>query len=158
MRIVIRTPNWLGDLMLSLPGIPAGGETDRAAGCAIESRLASARPAAGKVVSLIGQTDLSTLTGVLSLCRVLVSNDSGAMHVCAALGVPVTAVFGPTDERRTRPLGQGHAVISAAVACRPCGHRACPVDHRCLTGVTSRAIAASVAAQLGGGQMPSRVE
>ncbi len=60
MRIVIRTPNWLGDLMLSLPGIAAGGETDRAAGCAIESRLASARPAAGKVINFIGQTDLSS--------------------------------------------------------------------------------------------------
>ena len=157
-------PERFADALVSLAsqagvtGVLVGAETDRAAGCAIESRLASARPAAGKVVNLIGQTDLSTLTGVLSLCRVLVSNDSGAMHVGAALGVPVTAVFGPTDERRTRPLGQGHAVISEAVACRPCGHRACPIDHRCMTGVTPRAIAASVAAQLGGGQMPSRVE
>jgi heptosyltransferase-2 len=76
-----------------------------------------------------------------------ISNDSGAMHVAAAVGRPVVAVFGPTDERRTRPLGDA-AVISAPVFCRPCLLRECPIDHRCMTRVTVDVVYDAVAARL----------
>ena len=77
----------------------AGG--DRDAGREIESSL----PSDVGIVNLIGRTDLRLLVGVISRCAAFVSNDSGAMHLAAALGVPVAAIFGPTDERATAPLG-----------------------------------------------------
>jgi len=98
----------------------------------------AARPV--RIANLIGRTDLAMLCGVLSHCRTLVTNDSGAMHVAAALGVPVTAVFGPTRERETAPrnpdaLPSLHAVLVHDVWCRPCMERECPLDHRCLRGL-----------------------
>ena len=93
-------------------------------------------------IDLIGQTDLLMLMGVLSHCSALVANDSGALHLAAALGVPVTAIYGPTDERYSLPLSSlepaGHRVraISHDVFCRPCGLRDCPIDHRCMKRIT----------------------
>jgi lipopolysaccharide heptosyltransferase II len=87
------------------------------------------------VHDLVGRTDLPALAGVLTHCRALVTNDSGAMHLAAAAGVAVTAVFGPTDERVTRPAGDLHVVIAHPVWCRPCMLRECPIDHRCMRGV-----------------------
>jgi heptosyltransferase-2 len=95
------------------------------------------------VWSLVGRTDLPALAGVLVNCRALVTNDSGAMHLAAACGVTVTAVFGPTDERATRPLGDAHVVITNPVWCRPCMLRECPLDHRCLRGVAPDEVAAA---------------
>ena len=66
----------------------------------------------------------------------MVTNDSGLMHVGAALGVPVVAIFGSTDPVRTGPVGNGHAILSAEVACSPCRFRVCPIDHRCMAWVT----------------------
>ncbi len=92
---------------------------------------------------IVGRTDLSTLAGVLTLCRTLVTNDSGAMHLAAAAGVPVTAVFGPTDETATRPLGEMHAILTHPVWCRPCMLRECPLDHQCMGGVGVATVLAS---------------
>jgi lipopolysaccharide heptosyltransferase II len=86
------------------------------------------------LLNLMG-TDLPTLAGILAACRALVSNDSGAMHLGAAIGIRVTAVFGPTDERATRPAGDRHIVLTHPVWCRPCMMRECPIDHRCMRGV-----------------------
>ena len=91
--------------------------------------------------SLVGKTDLPALAGVLANCRALVTNDSGAMHLAAACGVAVTAVFGPTDERATGPLGDAHTVITHPVWCRPCMLRECPLDHRCLRGIAVETVA-----------------
>jgi heptosyltransferase-2 len=97
-----------------------------------------ARASAGKgLLNLIGRTDLTTLAGVLSCCRTLVTNDSGAMHLGAAAGVSVTAVFGPTNERATRPLGDAHVVLTHDIWCRPCMLRECPLDHGCMRGVAA---------------------
>jgi heptosyltransferase-2 len=64
------------------------------------------------------------------------TNDSGAMHFAAALGVHVTAVFGPTNEHETRPLGAARtAVVHTDVWCRPCMLRECPLTHRCMTRI-----------------------
>jgi heptosyltransferase-2 len=94
-------------------------------------------------VDLVGRTDLPTLAGVLTHCRTLVTNDSGAMHLAAAAGVPVTAVFGPTRDRETGPRGERHSVLTHAVWCRPCMLRDCPLDHRCMRGVEPAAVAAA---------------
>ena len=97
-----------------------------------EDRGGSERPA---LLNTVGRTDLATLAGVLTHCRALVTNDSGAMHFGAAAGVAVTAVFGPTNEHATRPMGDAHVVVSHSVWCRPCMLRECPLDHRCMRGV-----------------------
>jgi lipopolysaccharide heptosyltransferase II len=92
-------------------------------------------PRDARLHNLVGRTDLPALAGVLTHCRALVTNDSGAMHLAAAAGVSVTAVFGPTDEWVTRPMGDAHVVITHQVWCRPCMLRECPIDHRCMRGI-----------------------
>jgi heptosyltransferase-2 len=115
-----------------------GGAADRdAADEALEHATAAS------VIDLVGRTDLPQLAGVLVHCRAVVTNDSGAMHFAAAAGVPVTAMFGPTDERATRPLGDEHAVLTHPVWCRPCMLRECPLDHRCMTRITVDSVVAS---------------
>jgi len=93
------------------------------------------------VLDIVGQTDLPALAGVMTICRGLVTNDSGAMHLAAAAGASVTAVFGPTNETATRPLGDAHVVLTNPVWCRPCMLRECPIDHRCLTGIGAARVA-----------------
>ena len=112
-----------------------GSAHDRDAGHAIESSLAAETRSGPGVLNLIGRTDLSALIGLLAACRTLIAGDSGAMHLAAALEVPVTALFGPTDERLTAPMG-GHAVLTHPVWCRPCFFRDCPIDHRCMTRIS----------------------
>ena len=72
-----------------------------------------------------------------------VTNDSGAMHLAAAIGRPVVAIFGPTDERVTSPIGD-HDVITEPVFCRPCLLRECPIDHRCMKGLSPERVFTSV--------------
>lgn len=81
---------------------------------------------------LCGETTLGELTGVLSRMSLLLTNDSGPMHLAAAVGVPVVAIFGPTDWRETAPFGAGHRVVREPVECSPCKLRECPIDHRCM--------------------------
>jgi heptosyltransferase II len=106
------------------------------------------------VVDLIGQTDLPLLVGLLARCRVFVSNDSGAMHLAAAVGLPVTAIFGSTDERSTAPLASGptsaapHEILTCSAWCRPCMLRECPIDHRCMTGIDAGTVSIAVERQL----------
>ncbi len=120
-----------------------GAAGDREAGREIESSV----PAGTAFVNLIGRTDLRQLAGILARCSAFVSNDSGAMHLAAAVGVPVTAIFGPTDERVTAPLGD-HDVILQKVFCRPCMLRDCPIDHRCMKRISSDQVFDSVSARL----------
>jgi heptosyltransferase-2 len=132
---------------LAQQGIAAvlvGAGADRATGRAIESTL----PAATPLVNLIGRTTLRQLVGVIARCRAFVSNDSGAMHVAAALGVPLTAIFGPTDERATRPAGNADVMVRD-VFCRPCMLRECPIDHRCMKRIDAASVLQSVMAHLG---------
>ncbi|MBS1816566.1 MAG: lipopolysaccharide heptosyltransferase II [Acidobacteria bacterium] len=114
-----------------------GAGADARAGAEVMARVHTGlRP-----LDLIGATDLSALAGVLVHCRALVTNDSGAMHFAAALGMNVTAIFGPTNEAETRPLGRGRrGVVHTEVWCRPCMLRECPLTHRCMTHVTSDAV------------------
>jgi heptosyltransferase-2 len=118
-----------------------GAGADREIARAIQSALDPA--ARGAVVDLVGRTDVATLMAVLARCAVVVANDSGAMHVASAVGRPVVAIFGPTDERATAPLGP-HTLVRHEVWCRPCLLRACPIDHRCLRGVAAADVVAAV--------------
>ena len=120
-----------------------GAAADRSTGLEVETAL----PTDVRAVNLIGRTDLRVLAGVLARCRAFVSNDSGAMHLAAAVGVPVTAIFGPTDERATAPAG-GHEVLLHPVFCRPCMLRECPIDHRCMKRVSVDRVFDAVARRL----------
>lgn len=82
--------------------------------------------------NLSGETSLWQLAALLRHCRLLVTNDTGSMHVAAAVGTRVAAIFGPTDPRTTSPLGEGHMIIRREVSCSPCLKRVCPEDHRCM--------------------------
>ena len=91
------------------------------------------------VIDLTGQTTIERLAGVLSIAAACVSNDSGAMHMAAAVGTPLVALFGPTREYETAPLarsGRRAEVLTHPVWCRPCMLRECPIDHRCMKGIT----------------------
>lgn len=107
-----------------------GAAGERALGDAIVARLGR------RAVNAAGSTTIREAMAVLTWCRRLVTNDSGPMHVAAALGVPVTAIFGPTDPRATRPIGEQVSLVQHAVECAPCRYRDCPIDHPCMTAVS----------------------
>ena len=106
-----------------------GGAAERPLGEAIAGQLrAPARV-------LCGETSLGDLVGVLSRLRLLLTNDSGPMHLAAALGTPLVAVFGSTRWTETSPVGSRAQVVREDAECAPCGLRECPIDHRCMTRV-----------------------
>jgi heptosyltransferase-2 len=103
-------------------------------------------------VDLAGETTLAALVGLCAMADVCVSNDSGAMHVAAAVGAPVVAIFGPTREYETRPLASARGrteVLTHPVWCRPCMLRECPIDHRCMTRITPQRVYTAVDTLLG---------
>ncbi len=83
-----------------------------------------------------GETSLGQSMALLERCRLVITNDSGSMHVASALALPVIAVFGSTDYHATGPLGPYAMAVQHRVACNPCGQRVCPIDFRCMEGVT----------------------
>jgi heptosyltransferase-2 len=94
---------------------------------------------AAQPLDLAGRTTLQELAGALALSAACVSNDSGAMHLAGAIGTPIVALFGPTRESETAPLtrADGHRdVLINEVWCRPCMLRECPIDHRCMKGLS----------------------
>lgn len=93
--------------------------------------------------------DLAGLAGVLAFCDVLVTNDSGPMHLAAALDVHCVALFGPTNATRTAPAGAGHIVLQRDLWCRPCMRRRCPLlHHRCMTEISVEQALEACRAQL----------
>jgi heptosyltransferase-2 len=106
-----------------------GGAAERPLGEAIAEQL----EAPSRV--LCGETTLGELVGVLKHLRVLLTNDSGPMHLAAALGTPLVAVFGSTDSKETAPISGRARVVREEVECAPCLLRECPIDHRCMTRV-----------------------
>ena len=94
---------------------------------------------AGNVVNLAGRTGLRELMAAMTSLRVMVTNDTGPMHVAAALGVPVVVPFGSTSPELTGPGLPGdprHRLLRAGVPCSPCFLRQCPIDLRCLTRIS----------------------
>jgi heptosyltransferase-2 len=114
-------------------------------GSAVERPVAEAVAAATRAPCrvLCGETSLEQLVGVLAQVRLLLTNDSGPMHVAAALGTPLVAVFGSTDWRETAPVGQSHRLVREDVDCAPCLLRECPIDHRCMTRVDAERVSAA---------------
>lgn len=113
--------------------------------------------AALHVIDLAGQTSIATLAAVIGLASACVANDSGAMHLAAAVGTPLVAIFGPTRETETAPLTgreRRAEVLTHAVHCRPCMLRECPIDHRCMTGITPARVYASLASLLSSTHAP----
>jgi heptosyltransferase-2 len=84
-----------------------------------------------------GATPLDQFVEIAAACELFLTNDSGAMHVASALGVPTVVVFGATDDEATGPTGAWSRVVRHKVECSPCLLRECPIDHRCMTGVTA---------------------
>jgi heptosyltransferase II len=99
-------------------------------------------------VNRIGQTTLDQLIDELRQCRLLLTNDTGTMHLAALLGVPVAAIFGSTEPRLTGPLGNGHIVLRHHVECSPCFFRECPIDFRCMKAVSADEVAGAVMSML----------
>jgi heptosyltransferase-2 len=94
-------------------------------------------------IDLTGKTPISDLPALLSQCHLFIGNDSGAMHVAAAVGLPVVAVFGPTDPFGTAPVTPRCSIVQEKPYCSPCFLRRCPTDHRCMTRVTPDAVEAA---------------
>ncbi len=116
-----------------------GTRSDAAACAEIVETVRRAR-AGPPPINLAGSTDLPTLAAVLAAARAVVANDSGAMHLGGAVGTPVVAVFGSTNEHQTAPLTAGPQaaaprIVTHPVWCRPCMLRECPIDHRCMTEI-----------------------
>ncbi len=79
-----------------------------------------------------GETTIGGLVDELRSCHLVATNDTGTMHLAAALGVPTVAIFGSTDPDLTAPLGRGHRIVREKVDCSPCFLRECPIDYRCM--------------------------
>lgn len=93
------------------------------------------------VKNFAGETSLAEFIDLAAACRVYLTNDSGAMHIASALGVPTVAVFGATDDQTTGPTGLLARVVREPVECSPCLKRECPIDHRCMTRVSAARVA-----------------
>jgi heptosyltransferase II len=106
-----------------------------------------ARLAGGSVLNLAGKTSLRQLMALLKLCRLVLTNDTGPMHVAAALGTPVVVPFGSTSPELTGPGSPGdprHRLLQSTAPCAPCFRRVCPIDFRCMTGITPDRVAEAV--------------
>jgi heptosyltransferase II len=99
-----------------------------------------ARSVTVPVHNFTGETSLAEFIELAAACRVYLTNDSGAMHISSALGVPTIAVFGSTDDEATGPTGPLARVIRERVECSPCLKRECPIDHRCMTRVSAERV------------------
>ncbi|BCA54245.1 putative Lipopolysaccharide heptosyltransferase II [Nitrospira sp. KM1] len=105
-----------------------------------------------KPMDITGASSVGVLPALLSRASVLVTNDSGPMHVAAAVGTPVVAVFGPTSPARTGPYGSGHRVLKTSIPCSPCFSRTCrnAVTLECLHLVSPEQVMAAVESQFAG--------
>jgi heptosyltransferase-2 len=106
-----------------------------------------AQMSSGRAANLAGRTSLRELMALLKICSVVLTNDSGPMHVAAALGNPVVVPFGSTSPDLTGPgvpEDPRHRLLLAGAACSPCFRRACPIDLRCMTGITVDSVVSAV--------------
>lgn len=119
-----------------------GSAKDRPAGQAIMDAV-SDTPAGAGVHNLCGQTQLAEVVDLLSVCAAAISNDSGLMHVAAALETPLVAVYGSSDPQHTPPLSANAHVLYQGLDCSPCFKRQCPLGHtRCLTEISPEQVLA----------------
>ena len=118
-----------------------GGKADQALAEDLSNRLQGL-----PVTSLAGATTLAELMAALALCRVVITNDTGPMHLAAALGVPVVTPFGSTSPELTGPGLPGdprHHLLLGSASCAPCFLRQCPVDFRCMDSIPADRVVSS---------------
>ena len=123
---------------LGMPVIVCGSKAERPL-CEEVARLV--RGYGREAFNLAGETSLREFIDLTAACRLVLTNDSGAMHVASALGVPTVTVFGATDDTTTGPTGALARVVREHAECSPCLLRECPIDHHCMTRVTSARVA-----------------
>jgi heptosyltransferase II len=99
-------------------------------------------------VNKIGRTTLEQLIDELRTCRLLLTNDTGTMHLASLLGIPTVAIFGSTEPRLTGPVGNGHIILRHQVECSPCFLRECPIDFRCMKAVSVKEVVDAVLSML----------
>ena len=118
-----------------------GSERDRAIGEEISAA------SAGAATNLCGRTDLASAIDLLSLAEVVVSNDSGLMHVAAGVGRPVVALYGSSSPEHTPPLARSHRIVRTGIECSPCFARECPLGHfKCMNELAPERVMEEVAA------------
>jgi len=120
-----------------------GTAKDRDAAATILDNLEGA-----EAEDLTGKTTLTQLIDRLRACRLLLTNDTGTMHLAAMLGVPTVALFGSTEPLLTSPMGPGHTVIRHQVECSPCFLRECPIDFRCMEAIRSGEVVEAILRRL----------
>jgi heptosyltransferase-2 len=131
----------LGLVLVGAPG-------DRPATAAVGAALRGSGFPADGVVDLAGRTDIPTLAAVLAGAAVVVSTDSGPMHLARAVGAPTVGVFGSTEPRWTAPRGGSVVVAPERPPCAPCYQRRCKIDFICLTRIEPDRVTAAAAAEL----------
>jgi len=154
-----RAKQWLPERFVELGGLLVGERgwsvllvgsgADRPVCGHIATRLTRSGTRLNRAIDMSGKTDLRSLAALLSVSHAVVSNDSGAMHLAGAVGTTVVAVFGATNEARTSPLSAGPGapapvILTHKVFCRPCMLRECPIDHRCMRGITAAQVLAAI--------------
>ena len=121
-----------------------GSERDRAIGEEISAA------SAGAATNLCGRTDLASAIDLLSLAEVVVSNDSGLMHVAAGVGRPVVALYGSSSPEHTPPLARSHRIVRTGIECSPCFARECPLGHfKCMKELAPERVMEEIAAVRG---------
>jgi len=98
-----------------------------------------------RAISFVGETSMRDLAALLASCSAFIGNDSGAMHVAAAVGLPVIGIFGSTDPEGTAPVTEHFTLIREKASCSPCFLRRCPVDHRCMARIAVNSVFAAAA-------------
>jgi len=127
---------------LPLPAVIVGGQSDTAVAETVVQH------GGGQAISMAGKTGLKELVTLIGRARFMVCNDTGPMHIAAALGVPVFAIFGPANPVRTGPYGEIHTVIQRDLDCTPC-YRQRPCEHwRCMLDLSVQEVAGIIATAL----------
>ena len=121
-----------------------GGPGDVEVANRIETKLRASIDDPRAIVNVAGKTTLMELCELIKFCRLLLTNDTGPMHLADAVGTPVVAIFGSTSAELTGPSGKYSRVVREPVECSPCFLRECPIDFRCMNSVTVDRVVATV--------------